>query len=94
MTKLDIQFYKKYSNFIQEGSWIKEDHTDPNLYYFESESTLITSSKPKITYNINLVDVEPLQGYEDYHFEVGDKIYTIVVIFNRFKINIARIVNL
>ena len=38
------EFYTKYSRFIQEGSWIKEDYTDPNLYYMDAESTLYTST--------------------------------------------------
>ena len=78
---LNLQFYKKYSRFIQEGSWIKEDYTDPNLYYLDSESTLHTSAQPKVTYNISVIDVAPLgaqEGYEDfayYDFDVGDKTY-------------------
>lgn len=79
--ELALQFYKKYSRFIQEGSWIKEDYTDPNLYYLDSESTLHTSAQPKVTYNISVIDVAPLAvqaGYEDfayYNFNLGDRTY-------------------
>ena len=79
--ELAIQFYKKYSRFIQEGSWIKDDYTDPNLYYLDSESTLHTSAQPKVTYNISVIDVAPLakqEGYEYfafYNFDIGDKTY-------------------
>lgn len=76
---LAIQFYKKYSRFIQEGSWIKEDYTDPNLYYLDSESTLHTSAQPKVTYNISVIDVSPLKAYEEdykyYEFDIGHKTY-------------------
>lgn len=78
---LNLQFYKKYSRFIQEGSWIKEDYTDPNLYYLDSESTLHTSAQPKVTYDIKVIDVAPLasqEGCEDfahYDFKIGDKTY-------------------
>ena len=72
---LALQFYKKYSRFIQEGSWIKKDYTDPNLYYLDSESTLHTSAQPKVTYNINIIDVSPLEGYVDYEFDIGDRTY-------------------
>jgi hypothetical protein len=41
---LNLRFYKKYSRFIQEGSWISEDYTDENLYYLDAESTLFTSA--------------------------------------------------
>jgi hypothetical protein len=41
---LNLQFYKKYSRFIQEGSWMKEDYVDDNLYYLDADSTLHTSA--------------------------------------------------
>ena len=78
---LNLQFYKKYSRFIQEGSWIKEDYVDDNLYYLDSLSTLHTSAQPKVTYNISVVDVSPLatqSGYENfvyYDFKLGDITY-------------------
>ena len=72
---LNLQFYKKYSRFIQEGSWIKEDYVDDNLYYLDSLSTLHTSAQPKVTYNISVIDVSPLPGYEDYDFDLGDITY-------------------
>lgn len=72
---LNLQFYKKYSRFIQEGTWTKEDYTDHNLYYLDSESTLHTSAQPKVTYNISVIDVSPLKGYEAYKFNIGDKTY-------------------
>jgi hypothetical protein len=78
---LNLQFYKKYSRFIQEGSWIKEDYVDDNLYYLDSLSTLHTSAQPKVTYNISVIDVSPLavqEGYEDfayYDFKLGDITY-------------------
>jgi len=54
---LNLQFYKKYSRFIQEGSWIKEDYIDDNLYYLDAESTLHTSAQPKVTYSINVLEL-------------------------------------
>ena len=72
---LNLQFYKKYSRFIQEGSWIKEDYVDDNLYYLDSLSTLHTSSQPKVTYNISVIDLSPLPEYGAYAFKLGDKTY-------------------
>lgn len=72
---LNIQFYKKYSRFIQEGSWIKEDYIDDNLYYLDSLSTLHASAQPKVTYTINVLDLSQLPGYEGYTFELGDRTY-------------------
>lgn len=72
---LELQFYKKYSRFIQEGSWIDENYIDDNLYYLDAESTLHTSSQPKITYTINVLELSQILGYENYVFNVGDKTY-------------------
>ena len=72
---LNLQFYKKYSRFIQEGSWIKEDYIDDNLYYLDAEGTLHTSAQPKVTYSINVLELSQLEGYENYKFNLGDKTY-------------------
>ena len=72
---LNLQFYKKYSRFIQEGSWIKEDYIDDNLYYLDAEGILHTSAQPKVSYNINVLELSALPGYENYNFELGDKTY-------------------
>ena len=72
---LNLRFYKKYSRFIQEGSWISEDYTDENLYYLDAESTLFTSAQPKVTYTINVLELSQLEGYENYTFALGDKTY-------------------
>ena len=72
---LNLQFYKKYSRFIQEGSWISEDYVDENLYYLDAESTLYTSAQPKVTYTINVLELSQIQGYENYSFNLGDKTF-------------------
>ena len=73
--KLNKEFYKKYSRFIQEGSWISEDYLDDDLYYLDAESTLYTSIFPKVTYNIKVVEISQLEGYQGYHSDIGDKTY-------------------
>lgn len=69
------RFYKKYSRFLQEGSWISEDYIDDNLYYLDAQSTLFTSAKPKVTYNIAVLELSQLEDYENYRFALGDKTY-------------------
>ena len=73
--ELNKEFYQKYSRFIQEGSWISEDYIDDNLYYLDAESVLYTSAYPRVTYNINVVEISSQEGFENYNFEVGDKTY-------------------
>ena len=72
---LNKKFYEKYSRFIQEGSWISDEYMDDNLYYFDAEGVLYTSSRPQISYAINVLDLSPLEGYEAYSYQIGDKTY-------------------
>lgn len=72
---LNKRFYQKYSRYIQEGSWVSEDYVDDNLYYFDALSTLYTSSRPKTSYTIDVIELSTLPEYKDYVFEVGDKTY-------------------
>lgn len=73
--ELNKQFYKKYSRFIQEGSWISEDYIDDNLYYLDAEALLYTSASPQITYTINVLEISQMPGFENYHFSLGDITY-------------------
>ena len=77
--QLDKDFYAKYSRFIREGTWTSEDYTDDELYYLDACSVAYTSSRPKVTYSISVVDIknsivpEDLgYDYSNYDFECGD----------------------
>lgn len=69
------QFYDVYDSYIKEGSWISEDYIDDDLYYLDSEKKLEESSKPKVTYNIEVVDVSNLPDFSDYTFNLYEKTY-------------------
>ena len=71
--RLHLLFYKKYSRFLQEGSWISEDYIDDNLYFLDAQSTLHTSSQPKVVYNIGVLELSQVEGYENFAFTLGDK---------------------
>lgn len=65
-------FENKYSRFIQEGPWNSEDYVDDSLYYLDAESTLYNSAQPKVQYNINILEISALEGYEDFAYALGD----------------------
>lgn len=66
----------KYISFIQEGTWQDDSYINDDLYYYDANAVLSTSSMPKINYTFNVIDVTPLgREYEPYSFEVGDKTY-------------------
>lgn len=73
--KVEEEFYKKYSRFIQEGSWISEDYIDDELYYLDALAAGYTSSRPKVTYTIDVFDLAGVEDYENYEFEIGDKTF-------------------
>ena len=73
--ELNAQFYKKYSRFIQEGSWISEDYVDDNLYFIDAQNTLRTSAEPQVSYTINVMEISALDDYKSYNFKIGDKTY-------------------
>ena len=73
--QLNKEFFNKYSRYIQEGTWISEDFTDANLYYFAAQSVSNTSAFPQVQYIINVIDVSADEDYRNYKFNIGDKTY-------------------
>jgi hypothetical protein len=86
---LNKLFYHKYSRFIQEGSWVDENYIDDNLYYLDALSVVRTSCKPKITYDINVVDISAAIEYEEdkilLETELGDRTYVEDIEFFGYK---------
>ena len=70
--ELNYQFYKRYSRFIQEGSWIDEDYTNDDLYYFDAQNIAYTSSRPQVNYNISVARLSSLEEFQDKIFNLGD----------------------
>ena len=72
---LMTEFYKKYSRFIQEGTWTSSDHIDADDYFLDAQQVSYTSSRPQVTYSINVLEISQVEGFEPYHFSIGDKTY-------------------
>ena len=70
--KKHLEFYTKYSRYIQEGSWISEDYVDDNLYYLDALSVAYTSSRPQISYNISVLRLSALDEFKNKVFHLGD----------------------
>lgn len=73
--KLREILYNKYYRFIQEGTWTDESYVDDELYYLEASKIAAVSAFPQVSYVINILSVEGLEGYEPYKFSVGDRTY-------------------
>lgn len=70
-----VAFYKKYARFISEGSWIDQKYSDDDLYFLDATSVAYTSSRPKVSYNISVLRLTGLEGYELKDFALGDIAY-------------------
>ena len=77
-------FLNKFGSFLQEGTWNSEDYLDGELYYLDAIKASYENSKPKVEYNINVIEVSSVEslpdenyeiGLSNYNFEVGDKTY-------------------
>ena len=74
-SKLNLEFYKRYSRFIAEGTWVDEKYSDDEKYYNDALSVLYNSCYPRTAYTINVAAIEGVEGYEDYTFDIGDQTY-------------------
>ena len=76
--KLNNDFYTKYSRFIQEGTWTGEYYIEPNAYYFDAQKVIARGAQPKVSYQLDIVDVSSLVdwetewSYSPYAFAPGD----------------------
>ena len=74
-SQLEEEFYKKYSRYIQEGTWSSQNYTNPELYYLDALQVSNTSAQPKAEYTINVAEISEIPERNNYYFEVGDKTY-------------------
>lgn len=72
LKELNLSFFKKYSRFIQEGFWISEDYMDDNLYFLDAQSVAYTSSRPQVSYDISVIRISSVEGFENKIFRLGD----------------------
>jgi hypothetical protein len=72
---LNKAFFKKYYRFIQEGTWIDNDQTDDEKYYVDALSVAYNSCMPQVSYTINVMALEGIEGYEGFTFELADKTF-------------------
>ena len=76
-TQLIQEFEKKYSQYIKEGIWSDNSYVEPDAYYLDAQKVLNTSSMPKATWSISVIDGSVVPEFEDFIFEVGDKTFLV-----------------
>ena len=75
MKKIHSLFFKRYGHYIQEGTWTSSDYIDDNLYYLDAIDVAYTSSRPQISYNIEVLRLSTLEEFKGKNFNVGDICY-------------------
>lgn len=69
---LNKEFYKRFSRFIQEGTWTDSSYLDHDKYYIDAMATSYDSCLPKVSYTFDVIDLSSLPGYETLEFDLGD----------------------
>lgn len=75
--KLIRDFEAEFLPYIKEGVWLDSSYVDNDTYFLDAQKVLMTSSKPKLEWTIEVVDGSMATELENFEFEVGDK--TILV---------------
>lgn len=92
--EVEAKFYKKYSRYIQEGTWTSDDYIDNELYYLDALNVSKVSAQPKVSYNLSVQEISELPGFENYIFDAGDKSYIEDTQFFGYKHDINEYVDL
>ena len=69
------EFNNKYGNYLMEGTWQDEDCIDDTRYYLNAVNVAFTSSRPQVSYNINVLRLSYLEQYSSKVFGLGDICY-------------------
>ena len=76
-TLLNNLFFKKYSRFILEGTWIGDQYVDDEKYFADAQSVMYNSCYPQVEYTINVISLKGIPEYELFDFKLGDKTYVV-----------------
>lgn len=69
------EFNNKYSTYIMEGTWQDEDYIDADKYYLDGINVAYTSSRPQLSYTINVLRLSSLEEFSSKIFHLGDICY-------------------
>lgn len=68
-------FNNKYSTFLMEGTWQDENYINDDEYYLDGLKVAYTSSRPQLSYTINVLRLSSLEEYSSKIFNLGDICY-------------------
>lgn len=68
-------FNNKYSIYLMEGTWQDENYVDDDKYYLDGVNVAYTSSRPQLSYSINVLRLSCIEAYSSKVFRLGDICY-------------------
>ena len=69
------EFNNKYSTYLMEGTWQDDNYIDPNEYFLDGLNVAYTSSRPQLSYSINVMRLSSLSDFSSKVFNLGDICY-------------------
>ena len=69
------EFNDKYSIYLMEGTWQDEDYISDDEYYLDGLNVAYTSSRPQLSYNINVLRLSAIEDFSSKIFNLGDICY-------------------
>jgi len=69
------EFNDKYSTYLMEGTWQDDNYIDPDEYFLDGLNVAYTSSRPQLSYSINVMRLSSLDDFSSKVFNLGDICY-------------------
>ena len=69
------QFNDKYTTYIMEGTWQNDEYVDDTKYYLDGIKVAYTSSRPQLSYDINVLRLSRIEEFSSKVFNLGDICY-------------------
>ena len=73
--KLVNNFENKYILYIKDGYWSDSGYSNNDSLYLDALSISNDSALPRVEYNLSVLDLSNIQGYEEFNFEIGDETF-------------------
>lgn len=68
-------FNNKYTTYLMEGTWQDDNYVNDDEYYLDALKVAYTSSRPQLSYSINVLRLSSLEDYSSKVFNLGDICY-------------------
>jgi hypothetical protein len=87
INQISTAFYKKYEPYLKEGTWSDSNYLTDNAYYFGALDVAAEGALPKVSYNISVIDLSPINEEYEENFNLDLADITYVEDLGMFGIN-------